>query len=110
MAENAYSFGKLNFEFNHKGTTLIIGRNEDQNTANGAGKSSILKILYLGLWGKELNAEPVDLVAYRGAAAGYLIDIEFEDKGHNFRIVRYRDRKDKDPKTGVDFYIDDELF
>ena len=109
-AEYIYSFRKLYFEFKYKGTTLIIGRNEDQNTANGAGKTSLIKTLFYGLWGKELDKENLDLITFRGADDGLIVEVGFEDRGHEFKIVRYRDRKDKDPKTGVDFYINGVLF
>ena len=109
-AKNVYSFKELNFEFNHRGTSLILGKNLDQNTANGAGKSSILKTLYFVLWGKELNGESIELIKKRDEKDGFIAEVEFEDRGHNYKIIRYRDRKDKENKTGLDFYIDDKLF
>lgn len=109
-AKNVYSFKDLVFDFNHNGTTLILGKNLDQGTANGAGKSSILKTLYFALWGKELNGESVDLIKTRGEKDGFIVELEFEDRGHDYSIVRYRDRKDKELKTGVEFYIDGKPF
>jgi DNA repair exonuclease SbcCD ATPase subunit len=110
-AYNLYSFPALDFKFNFRGTTLIIGRSDDENTANGSGKTSIIKILYLGLWGKELYDATLDSVKYRNATDGWLIEIEFEHRGHNYKIVRYRDRKHRDDKvqeskSGVEFYSD----
>jgi DNA repair exonuclease SbcCD ATPase subunit len=110
IAKNVYSFRDLSFDFSHHGTTLILGKNLDQNTANGAGKSSILKTLYFALWGKELNGESVDLIRTRGEKDGFIVELDFEDRGHNYKIIRYRDRKEKEAKTGVEFYIDDKAF
>jgi DNA repair exonuclease SbcCD ATPase subunit len=110
-AENTYSWKKLSFSFTtHRGITLFLGKSKDDNTANGAGKSGIIRTLFLGLWGRELYAEPMDLVIHRSADNGFLIDIEFEDRGHQFRIVRFRKRTDREVPTGVDFYIDGKLF
>lgn len=109
-AKNMYSFRQMEFSFSHRGTTLILGKNLDQSTANGAGKSSILKVLYFALWGKELNGEPIDLIKKRDEKDGIYVELEFEDRGHNYKIVRYRDRKDKEAKTGLDFFINGTLF
>lgn len=109
-AFNAYSFPVLDFKFSYRGTTLIIGRSEDENTANGSGKTTLIKVLYLGLWGKELYDATLDEVKYRNSTDGWLIEIEFEDRGHTYKIIRYRDKKDKDPKSGVEFYSDGKLY
>jgi DNA repair exonuclease SbcCD ATPase subunit len=109
-AYNTYSFPILEFTFNYRGTTLIIGRSEDESTANGAGKTTIIKALYLGLWGKELYDATLDSVTYRNATDGWLIEIIFELNGHEYKICRYRDRKDQDPKTGVKLYSDGVMF
>jgi DNA repair exonuclease SbcCD ATPase subunit len=110
-AENVYSFRNLDFEFNHRrGTTLIMGRNKDQKTANGAGKTAIIRTLYLGLWGQELYGAKLENVVFEKADNGYLIEVEFEDRGHEFKIVRFRGRKDREVSTGVDFYVDGKLF
>jgi DNA repair exonuclease SbcCD ATPase subunit len=109
-AKNLYSFKELFFEFGNRGTTLILGKNLDQSTSNGAGKSSIIKSIFFALWGKELNGESVDLIRKRDEKDGYIVELEFEDRGHNYKIERYRDRKDKENKTGVDFYIDGKIF
>jgi DNA repair exonuclease SbcCD ATPase subunit len=110
-SENTYSWRNLNFSFTaHRGTTLFLGKSKDDNTANGAGKTGIIRILFLGLWGKELYAEPLDMAIYRGGDNGFLIEVEFEDRGHKFKIVRFRGRTDREVPTGVDFYVDDKLF
>jgi DNA repair exonuclease SbcCD ATPase subunit len=109
-AENVYSFKHISFDFIYRGTTLIIGKNQDQKTANAAGKSTIFKTVYLGLWGKELVGEPLDMIANRNESNGFLVTLTFEDRGHNYKIVRFRDRKERDPKTGVEFYIDGKPF
>ena len=110
IAKNIYSFKDLEIDFIHKGTTLILGKNLDQGTANGAGKSSILKSLYYCLWGKEISGESLDNIRTRGSQDGTIAELEFEDRGHSYKIVRYRDRRDMPGKTGVDFYINSALF
>lgn len=90
--EGAYSFPILDFNFENQnpGISIILGKNLDQNTNNGAGKSTLLKSLYLMLYGKDLNGANIDKAigwSSKGGFAGYL---EFEDRGSNFRITRYR--------------------
>lgn len=60
-AENFFSWSDLEFQFN-TGVTLISGKNLDDGTDEGAGKSSIPNALCWGLYGtlpKDLNTDDV---------------------------------------------------
>lgn len=98
--ENIYSFRKLTVDFlDFAGViSIILGKNLDQKTANGAGKTSILKALYWGLWNKDLNGATIDEMINRMYPDdGMLTIIEFEDRGYEYKITRYKDYK---PKVG----------
>lgn len=91
--ENAYSFPVLDFDFTKHsgGVSVILGKNIDSKTNNGAGKSTILKSLFLLLYGKDLNGENIDdVISFITPQYGFAGFLEFEDKGSNFRITRYR--------------------
>lgn len=112
-AENIYSYEKLEFEFDKfpGGTTLFLGRNLDQKTSNGAGKSSPMKALYFAIYGQDVAGANKSDVVRRGASKGYYLTLEFEDRGHEFKIERFEGRKDKSSSgKGLNFYIDGELF
>lgn len=123
--ENIYSYERLNIteeQFNCGGLTAVIGRNIDQDTDNGSGKSSILKVIYYLLYGTELNGVSVELISNRVIDRGHFGEIVFEDRGREFRIQRFRDFRPsknsrlilpegtKAKQTGVKFFIDGEPF
>jgi DNA repair exonuclease SbcCD ATPase subunit len=124
-AECAYSFEELHLgeeAFNSGGLTAIIGKNNDQGTANGAGKSNVLKIIYYLLFGKELNGESVEEISNRSLGRGHFGQLIFEDRGNKFKIQRFRDFKPEEGSIlqaregskarlkGVRFFINDEAF
>lgn len=95
-SENTYSFKKLMIDFlEYAGViSIILGKNLDQKTANGAGKTSILKILYWALWNKELNGATVEeMVNQMDPDAGMVSVLEFEDRGYDYKITRYKNYK-----------------
>lgn len=119
-AENLYSFPilELDFEKYSKGTTIILGKNLDMDSSNGAGKSSILKILFFALWGKDVKGEAVDKIIRRNSTKGFLTRIIFSDGNHLYVITRYKNYKGEvlrsDGKqlkgTGIEFTIDGRVF
>lgn len=112
-AENLYSFESLELEFDKYpgGTTLLLGRNLDNKTSNGSGKSSTMKALYFAFYGEDVAGANKSEVLRRGAPKGWYVTVEFEDRGHSFKIERFEGRKDKHSSgKGLNFFIDGELF
>ena len=122
-AVNIYSYLKLFVDFlDYAGvTTIILGKNLDQKTANAAGKTSILKALYWALWNKELDGATIDSMICRVAGNGMYVVLEFDDRGNEYKITRWKDFKaqkegpflhDKTPVngSGVEFLINGEVF
>lgn len=119
---NIYSFEDFFIDFEDFAgvSTIILGKNNDQKTANGAGKSSILKALYWNLFNKELNKEPMEFIINRNGSNGAITRSIIKDKGNVFQITRYKDYKGKDTDkfklhngqkingTGVEFLINGE--
>lgn len=113
--ENIYSYPKLQLGFIYSGgVTLILSKSLDQKTANGAGKTTILKILYFLIYGKDLNGVVKAAIPHYGSGGSYYGEIEFEENGHKYRIERFDKRKDLHPhkiaKECLNFYIDGKLF
>lgn len=123
-AENIYSFKKLEVDFlSFAGViSIILGKNLDQKTANGAGKTSILKALYWSLWNKELNGATIEEMVNRVyPESGMLAILEFEDRGYEYKITRYKSYKPNasSPKlhngnvvsgSGVEFLVNGQPF
>jgi DNA repair exonuclease SbcCD ATPase subunit len=126
-AEYMYSYEKLVIteeQFNYGGLTAIIGKNLDQDTANGSGKSNILKAIYYLLFGSELNGVSVDDISNRVFGKGHFGEVVFTDKGREFKIQRFREYRleknstlilnvpaaSKAKLSGVRFFIDGEPF
>lgn len=117
-AENLYSFEKLELDFSKytKGTTIILGRNLDMNSDNAAGKSNILKILYLALWGKDLKNVAVEKCIHRKSKDGAMLIFSFQKDKNNYIIVRFFDYKKntmflgkKIKGTGAYFFINNKV-
>lgn len=90
-SENMYSFPlfELDFREYEQGTTIILGKNLDMDSANGAGKTSILKILYYTLWGKELENVPFGEVAFfKNKSKGFAVELVFRDGEDVYKIIR----------------------
>ena len=90
-SENMYSFPLFEIDFRkyEEGTTIILGKNLDMDSANGAGKTSILKILYYALWGKELDNVPFGEVAFfKNKSKGFAVELVFKDGEDTYKIIR----------------------
>lgn len=97
--ENIYSFDSFSIDFmDYSGlTSIILGKNLDDKTANGAGKTSILKTLFWALWNKELNGANIDEMVNRtNPSKGMLTILEFEDRGYEYKITRYKNYKNSE--------------
>jgi DNA repair exonuclease SbcCD ATPase subunit len=125
FAECTYSYELLHVkesDFNNGGLTAIIGKNKDQDTANGAGKSNVLKVIYYLLFGKDLTGAAVGEISNRVLDRGHFGQITFEEKGNEYMIQRFHDFKpskksilkakdgSKAKLKGIRFFINGEIF
>lgn len=69
-ARNMLSFEKLDIDFqNPSGIRVIQGKNRDwAGRSNGAGKSSYLQMVAVGLFGKSLKGQTADALRRRGSS------------------------------------------
>lgn len=107
--ENIYSFRRVALterDFTEEHITAILGRNEDQDSHNGAGKSNILKILFYVRYGEDLNGRVLEKITKRGED-GHIAEEIFDKNGHTYRILRYRNWT---PSKSSIFYSDSEEF
>lgn len=122
--DNLYSFKEMTLDFTkyEKGTTIILGKNLNMDSSNGAGKSSILKSIFFALWGSDLNKVPLDgIVNDSNPDKGFLSRIKFKDDKNTYTITRFKNYKNPDsviklmdgniPKgSAVELMINDEVF
>lgn len=120
--ENLYSFQSfsLNFEDYEGLISIILGKNLDDDTDNGAGKSSILKAIYWTFYNEDVEKATLDSIKNRNSNNGMLGIIEFTDRGHHYKITRYRKYKKNEEcpyklcdgslinGTGVEFLVNGE--
>ena len=123
-AENMYSFPILDLDFTQyeNGTTIILGKNLDMDSANGAGKTTILKVLYYALWGKELEGVPFSEVAFlKNKSKGFVVELLFREGDSLYKIIRSNSCKldtkiikmhdGSNPKgSSIEFLMDGEPF
>lgn len=119
-AKQLYSFESFRHDFSSANSgviTGIFGLNLDQNTANGAGKSTFLKLLYLAQFGHDMNGLPISEVINRGSEGGY-IDFTVDDRGVKLRVVRnfgYKPTPEEKQKgipnkDGISFFVEGKKF
>ena len=84
-AKNFFSWKQLEFDFN-SGVTLITGDNLDDNTSEGAGKSSIANALCWAIYGQLQKDTNIDDVITTGQKS-CIVEVELTDGTH---IVRSR--------------------
>lgn len=129
-AENTYSFDAIDLKedfFNSGDLKVITGFNFDQDTDNGAGKTTIAKIIYYAITGETLsgaNVETVTKISTEGSkGAGHCVQIQFNINNNKIKIKRYRDWatsptsilfdegehfEKKGKNTGLKLYINDQ--
>jgi len=90
--KNLFSFDSLEFNMDKRGVLLITGWDQDNNTANGSGKSSLTsKAISWILYGKTINGLKGDEVKRIGSEGESWGQIEFDScNGMKYRITRYR--------------------
>lgn len=90
--KNIFSFDTLDFNLDKRGVLLITGWDQDNNTANGSGKSSLTsKSISWILYGKTINGLKGDEVKRINSEGESWGQIEFNSHtGMKYRITRYR--------------------
>ena len=98
--ENIFSYKilDLNLEPYSNGTTIMLGANLDMNSPNGAGKSAILRSIYLVLFGKDLKNVGLDNIIHaKHKKEGFVLSLTYIDnKGALVRATRYYKFKRED--------------
>jgi len=106
-AKNFMAFGKdkVVVDFSTPGITLIRGDNKTSKSkvSNGAGKSTILKALLFGLYGK-LTKVTKDNLINSDVGKNCTVSVEITKEGHNAIITR--NIKRDDGVDGTTFTVD----
>lgn len=102
------SIGDIALKFQDSGLFLIDGWNYDDNTANGAGKTSIWNALSFALYGKLPRKVTVSELVRRGAKHGY-VKAEIEVNGNHIVVERHRPKKESFTVNGRDIQTQVEL-
>lgn len=91
-ARNVFSISNINLNLDNRGLVLVTGYSEDENRANGAGKSSVSnKALIWGLFGRTPAGEAGAAVRYARAdkKSQAWVEVDFEGiDGKTYTIVR----------------------
>lgn len=83
-AEDILSFKKVRLDFSRPGVRLVQGRNEDwEDASNGSGKTNLLSLLRVGLFGE----------TSKGQACDELIRRESNEKTPSCVVVRYKNTR-----------------
>ncbi len=88
-ARNCGVFKELNLDLNNVSMASIIGSIDGTDRSNTSGKSTIFRIIYYALTGKDYSGGVGgDLI--REETNGLNVDLGFEFNGNNYKISRYR--------------------
>ena len=123
-SDNLYSFAELELDFSkyERGTTIILGKNLNMDSSNGAGKTTILKIIFYALWGVDIDKVPAsDIVNDANPKKGFLTQIKFSDERNIYTITRFNSYKNPKSKvklkngdtpknTAIEFCINNDAF
>lgn len=107
--QNILSIGKIKFQFSDTGLVLVDGWNEDDNTANGAGKSGFLNAIAFGIYGKVPRKITATEILRRGAKQGFS-RITIDKNGDEWVVERHRPNKVTYLKNGAEQVITQEEF
>jgi len=88
-AKNFLSYQELKIEFDKK-LCLINGWNHDEDTANGAGKTTILDAICFALFGEIPRGVKVDEIINRKAKKECIVQLYFSIGEDNYTITRSR--------------------
>lgn len=92
-AKNFLSIGELELTLENKGLVLIDGINDSSASAlknNGAGKSSLISVLFYALYGSLPNGDGADKVINVTTGKDTLVKLWFEKGGQEYLIERGR--------------------
>jgi len=89
---NVFSFVSADVLLNERGLVLVTGECHGRGGSNGAGKSSLVsRALSFGLYGASVDDVRADDVVNRfHKDKKASVEIHFEDKGYEYRIIRQR--------------------
>lgn len=89
-AKNFLSYHEFSLDVNC-GLCLISGFNEDDNTANGAGKTALIDAICFGLFGQiPRNIKIDDIIHKQFIDEPCLVIVQLEDNGKVYRVERSR--------------------
>jgi DNA repair exonuclease SbcCD ATPase subunit len=102
-AENFLSYKSIDYSYSNQGLTLIEGFDHDLSVSTGAGKSAFLDVVCYALFGKISKDVLADEVINRQERKNLYVQLDFEDGGKEYRVVRYR----RHDRHGNDLYLVD---
>ncbi len=89
QGKNFWSYSDIEFDFD-KGLCLIEGYNADEQGSNGSGKSAFLNSVCFALFGDLPKSIKIDEVINKVVGSACLIELELEDNGSKYRVIRGR--------------------
>jgi DNA repair exonuclease SbcCD ATPase subunit len=108
LIKDILSVEELELSFDNSGLILLDGWNYDDDTANGAGKTSVWNALSFGLYGKMPRKVTTSQIVRRGKKSGR-VEIDLEIGGRNVSIKRCRPKKEEFTVDGKPIANQEEL-
>lgn len=92
VGKNVLSFPEFDFKYNNRGLVVVTGKNKDWNgnASNGAGKTSFLQLIAIGLAGRTLKKQKADAWTRRGSTGTASIETTLNVNGKTVSILRQR--------------------
>lgn len=106
---NILSIGHIKFKFSKTGLLLFDGWNEDDNTANGAGKSAIFNAIAFAIYGKIPRKITMSEILRRGTKRGFS-KVFLKKNDDEWSVERHRPNKVTYIKNGDVQNITQEAF
>jgi DNA repair exonuclease SbcCD ATPase subunit len=88
--QNFYSYGNqlAEIDFSRPGTHAIIGEDRDNNTRNGAGKSTIPEAVIFAIYGMSMSGISIGDMVNNINEKNMQVQLPFKKNGMNYMIVR----------------------
>jgi DNA repair exonuclease SbcCD ATPase subunit len=106
-AEGAGVYEKLYLDATQLSLVSIIGNIGNTGRSNSAGKSTIYRLIFFALTGKDYSGENIDTLMRKDASYMKIL-LDFEFNGINYTIKRNKYRKTHPPYQ-AQLYMEDEL-